>query len=83
MNRLVKFLSVFGKKKTQDQQSIDPELEKQFAEAFRNLKEDDISLESDELMDKSEISNSVHYIKVSLREAIELGLILGPPPVPY
>ena len=42
MNRLVEFLSVFGSKKTQDQQSINPELDKQFSEAYQNLKQDDI-----------------------------------------
>jgi hypothetical protein len=42
MNRLVKFLSVFGSHKTKDQQSIDPELEKQFTEAFQSITEEEI-----------------------------------------
>ena len=42
MNRLVKFLSVFYRNKTKDRKGIDPELDKQFTEAFRNLTEDEI-----------------------------------------
>ena len=60
MNRLVEFFkleSIFGKTKSKERQSIDPELDEQFTASFRYLKEDDIPLDSDELTDKAESSN--------------------------
>jgi len=53
MNKLIKFLkleSIFGSKKPKDdQQSIDTELEEQFFDSFRNLKEDDIPPDSNNM----------------------------------